>query len=422
MSKSKKIILIVVGAILFLFLTFVGLVLRGLFEVDKQIEEAWYSRIAKNDATEYYEEKYGEKFVVTGTNAIYSGGFMFDSGSFTGYVVVESESCNVLWHNGECWDNKQYDEICQAIKEKYFYDKTLGTNPEISVDVAYLTMDQGDAAGYLDYDYLKDYYDGDIESFIAENTPTLNSYAYYDGYPENADEYREIVDKKLNEILQDFKDADVAIYVFDPRLDLPEMEYSCYEYKRDGSLPFGDDYMEMIVGVRTNSAFENSERGYVLYETNWNEIDEYTAICDIRSDEPLTESDYIFKKSDLYKNETAIRGRYSGVKDINPMVITRPVYDLGLASREDIFLRLDREYYEINENTAPLLVFEQGQEKVLKYVTVGWVRGKYTDFDSDDSWYYLDDECLYLYIGNVMPNLYDAKLTFVNISEIVLDK
>ncbi|MBQ5319529.1 MAG: hypothetical protein J6K17_10570 [Oscillospiraceae bacterium] len=427
MSKSKKIILIVVGAILFLFLAFVGFVLWELFEVDKQIEEAWYSRIAKNDAAEYYEEKYGEKLVVTDMDVIYSGGFMFDSGIFTGYVLMYAENCRVLWYNGECWDNKQNDEICQAITEKYFYDETLGAIREITVNVEYNDYFKDFVYGGLQ-NYAKGYFDGDLERFIAENSPYLECYVYYDGYPEKAEKYREIIENKLNEITTDFTYAEAAIYVFDPTLDLPEMKYKCMIDRVDHlEVPTGERYMEMITGGKTRTEYglsmkDKEKQEYALYETNWNMIDEYTAICDVLSDKPLDKSDYTFIQTDIHKNETALRGRYSGVESTNPIVITNPVYKVGLASDNDVFLRLDREYYEITENTAPLLVFEQGQEKVLKYVTCGWGKGDYNDIDDHNSWFYLDEEYLYLYIDSTTLYILDPRLTFVNISEIVLDK
>ena len=418
MRKRKKAGIIVSVIVTALILPMVVLVF--LLSVDGIYLDMYAKNaviVSKSEAVEYIEKKYGETDRVLSAEALYSGGgFMSGTWRHVSAVKVNFKGYTVLASAEAFCDDRQYEEICSAVLNRYFDGTGLGSSFTGSVSV-----DFSEITGITDSDTCTSaYFDGDIDKFIAENKPGLSASITYEGYTDKRDEYRKLLNDKFTQLENDFNSEDlwVTILVKNPGLDLPAMPYECTLGGKKRSIPQYDEYMELIA------------LGYIRYDkkdilqTSFCQIDEYTAVSDdsnpIRSIQEVT-----FEAVDLSDNTTVYRGRFKwdDRKDENVLTIRDEGWRISLSDRRvyDVLLRLDREHYGITDTTIPLIVADitlrtdaanDIWETHRYYLTVGY--GNYTNVDTNtDDWYYLDDEYLYLKISRVQADLNsDWILTF----------
>lgn len=408
----KKIIVIAVSVVGFVILILALLVLWALFGdyIKVKVQTAAKTPEAKSAAVKYVEEKYGDRpKKILGTESIYSiRGPIIGTPCFEG-VAVKLDVCEVRVlfdeDTGELkkdciTDNRQYNEINTAVKKYVFDDEKLGSSYEGYARVYF--------SSYSDeWEFTSVYFDGDAEKFIKAVKPQISADITYEGYPEKRDEYRELIDNKINEIKKYFyiDGTDIAIYVHNPELDLPEGRNKSKNYNEGSSVggikQIGyESYLELIAYGYTGHHGEN-----IIIQTQFCDVDGYTAISNQRV--PMSSSRaFVFEETSL-DDTYEYRSSYSrNDSDENNLKIRDKAYKIRFGDKkyDEILLRLDRNYYNITENTIPLLVVsaeENGEVKRL-YRCLGY--GQYDSGMFD--WQYLDDNYLYLHIDSISVSSY----------------
>lgn len=421
MTKKKKIVIGVFASIAAVILAFVLLIFWAFYGdgIKLRFNTAVHTPAAKAAAKEYIEEKYGEKAVFSESKPItYSPEIMFAPSIFAG-ISFQADGYEVrVYYNdhdlaaeladGECFicDNRQYDDICTAFEEKYLNDTILGASYKLNG----LSLDFNECSGYKDaLSFTSGYFDGDIEKLLRGSDAKISASVTYEGYTEKRGEYRKLLNDKLYEIYDIMgQNASVFIYIHDPALSLPEMPYKAVDKARIQAEPRYEDYMELIAYGYTANPSEFDKYPHV-FMTEWYEIDEYTSISDDLN--PIRwEADFVFRQVDMSDNTVAYRGRYKHDDRADKNILT--VRDNGYRvhfndSRrlDNIFLRLDREHYNITDKTIPLITADWDGKRF--YLTVGYGNGENTVVDTNyEDWYYLDDEFLYLYINSLHSDFF----------------
>ena len=402
MTEKEKRIITVVTVILpsvVISVIFGIMMLLGNLELsaDKKMYEA--------QAARYVKEKYGDSPKLLSSSASHyrkNGGARKVDG-----IIVFFDGFEVNIDGDRIGDNRQYDEICAAIEEHYINDSELGSSYSGKWTITYCSND------YRSF-FTRTYYDGDIEKFVSEAKVTLCGEITYEGYPEKRDEYRKLLTDKMAEINRAFDRTneknndylDFTIYIHDPTLKLPEMTH---KYDRETLFPSYEEYFENIAFAYTGYTFYSSG-GHVsrlrtaVYQPEFFEIDEYTAIADDMT--PIvSENEIVFEEVDLSDKIVAYPERYKFSHDWEKLKLTTRDHGwkMSLVDHEDyyILLRLDREHYSITDTTVPLIVADQvwAQQENHYYITVGYFDNKHYDYEEGD-WYYMDDDNLYLYINS----------------------
>ena len=365
---------------------------------------------AKAAAAGYIEKKYGEKAIFSKSEPITrASGYIFPERYFVGIELTADNYTVMVYFNEDepvIIDDRQYDEICSAVKEHFFDDKSLGYSYEInnfSLDF-YKKLEDG-IHDKRDTRFTSVYFDGDIEKFLREATAEISADVTYEGYPEKRNEYRNILNNKLEYIYPFFGEEDSRVYLFihDPNVNLSEVKNKYVNSSRIYRIPRYEEYMELIACGYT------SKDGIKVLQTEWYQIDEYTAISsDIKP--IVSRKDFIFEQVDLSDNTAA----YSEWHNDNILKIRDTGYNADFTDKKsngnEIFLRLDRKHYKITDKTIPLLVADgtgNWQGKRL-YTSIGY--GQYESKDED--WYYLDKDYLYLYINGTYVGFSNAYITF----------
>lgn len=428
MSKKKKIIIIVIGVIgglIVLLGVYICWAIWGGYNGDIALAFKTNAELIKARSTvkEYISDKYGEKAEIISTKAHFGGGSWFTGPLYLEAIEISLPGYIVMIKGGRVCDNRQYEEICSAVQERFFDDTDLGSSYTGSLSVLYseVTGISEDA-----YHCTSVYFDGDIERFLYRSNAGVSATYVYEGYPDKSGDYRKLLEDKLSELEYYCNDKDlrVTIHIKNPGVDLPEMPYA-REINRDNKMrqvPMYDEFMELIACAYINQYDFEPYNCTVLQPDFW-QIDEYTAVSDnaapIRSDKEI-----LFEQVDLSDNTTVYRGRYKhdDRKDENILTIRDTGWRINLPDRKlyNVFLRLDRAHYNITDTAIPLIVSDLTRrdnplsewETKRYYLTVGY--GNYRDVDTNlDDWYYLDDKYLYLRISRVQSDLNnDWILTF----------
>lgn len=416
---AKKIIIGVFAAIGALILAFVLFVVWAFYgdDIKIDIEANTAAPAAKASAIKYVNEKYGEKPTVLSTKPIFHiVGYMFGSGkSFVGTSVNFDGYTVKVYDNGIICDNRQYDDICAAFEEKYFNNTDLG----LTYDLSGLSIDFNEAEIYKgdEGEYTSKYFDGDIEKLLSGSDAEISASVTYEGYFEKCDEYRKLLNDKLYEIYDIVGERScVFIYIHNPNLALPEMPYKAVDKARFNAKLRYEDYMELIAYGYTTDPSEFDKYPHV-YMTEWYDIDEYTSISD-DLDPIRSEYDFVFEQVDLSDNTNVYRGRYKydDRADKNILTIRDGGYNVHFDDSrrlDSIFLRLDRDRYNITDKTIPLIVADWDGKRF--YLTVGYGDSENTVVDTNyEDWYYLDEKYLYLYITSLHSDFYpnEWRLTF----------
>lgn len=374
---------------------------------------------AKAAAAGYIEKKYGEKAVFSKAEPITrASGYIFPERYFVGIELTADNYTVMVYFNEDepvIIDDRQYDEICSAVKEHFFDDKSLGYSYEInnfSLDF-YKKLEDG-IHDRRDTRFTSVYFDGDIEKFLREATAEISADVTYEGYPEKRNEYRNILNNKLEYIYPFFGEEGSLVYLFihDPNVNLPEIKNKYVNSSRIYHIPRYEEYMELIACGYT------SKDGIKVLQTEWYDIDEFTAIsCEFSP--VLSDNAFIFGETDLSDNTTVYRGvyKYDDRAEENILQIRDISYIVDLTDRKSggntVFLRLDRNHYGITDKTVPLLVADgtgNWQGKRL-YTSIGY--GSYDSKELD--WYYFDDNYIYLYINGMHVDVWDAYLAFADV-------
>ncbi|MCM1328552.1 MAG: hypothetical protein NC253_03850 [Ruminococcus sp.] len=233
MSRKKKIILTVVCSFAALFLIVVLIVVWALFgdSIKTGVQSAFYTRGAKIAASEYIEEKYGEKPIrLSKTDTI-----VYVTGSFWGTVHFEGIALEADGYEirvffdrdtGKLYsiiDNRQYDEIRAAVKDYLFNDENLGSSYDGFVFLSF-------SEEYEKCLGTSVYFDGDVEKFLKDAAPAVSADITYWGYPEKNGKYKELLNGFLNGLKDTVKISwqGVSLFIQDPAQELPEKEKGYY--------------------------------------------------------------------------------------------------------------------------------------------------------------------------------------------------
>ena len=377
---------------------------------------------AKQSAAEYIADKYGVSDKPSSSEFIYTGGGLFGPPRRVAATKVDFEGYSVIMNDGVMCDNRQYGDICDAIKKEFIDDKSLGASFTGEAKPIFAVLPETDCS-----EYTADHFGGNIRQFLGKNPAALSAYITYEGYPEKRDKYRDILNDKFSCLSKVFdgENSNITLLVKSPGLELPKSEHKLTDETKKYPIPRYEDYMELLacgyMGVQ--NFFEEDKTK--VYSTEFYELDEYTAVSD--EVQPITDASEVnYETVDLSDNTTALRGRYRYDSHANEetLNIRNSGIKISLNGRGayNMLVRLDREHYNIDKDTVPLIVsdFETRDPNsfdsfVLNryYLTVGYKLSDMTDANYDD-WYYLDDKYLYLYISSVQSdfNSNDFVITF----------
>ena len=407
METSK--ILVIVGIVLILLIPVIVILLFPPFRNNILLKIQAKAELPKAErkAVAYIKKKYGETPDILSSEPLSVGVSwkLFERMIYAYKININGYS--VIVEGETVVDDRQYEEICAAVTDKYFDDKRLGS----SFTVNHLSV--GFPGEIIRHgEYTSAYFDGDIEKFIAETDPAVRISVTYEGYSEKRGEYRQLISDKFTELNNAVKGLTMSVFIHDPELDLPKMSHKANDSSSVWSAPKYEEYMELIAcGI-------SEKDGAAIYQTGFYEIDKYTAVSDDVT--PIISKDEItFEPVDLSDNTTAYRMLgYDSKKDRNAFLTTRSDgWRIELADRKlyNILLRLDRKHYGIKDSTIPVLVSDV--EKVLPperlkethrfYTSVGYGAVSADGHIAADTrdWYYLDDEYLYLWIYSYPSNL-----------------
>ncbi len=119
--SKKKVVMIVVGAFLALFLIAAIVFVCVLTDQPKIFI---MSMSARHSASEFIKNKYGEKLYVEKTEPYYSTGSLFSQ--LAGTIVYSEDGYIVVVTDGGCSDDKQYELIKSDFCDKYLGGSALG--------------------------------------------------------------------------------------------------------------------------------------------------------------------------------------------------------------------------------------------------------------------------------------------------------
>lgn len=391
MSKVKKIVIISVTA---LVAALIVLLIVTYCDLTDQPKAALMTYSAKQTAKEYMREKYGDSPLIIDTDPIYSGGFMFDRGNLEG-ILINYNGFQAEVVNGEVRDNRQNEDIIAAFDKKYLRNNELFSEMT-GTSVSLLFADAETGA-----DLTSIYFDGNIDEFLRAAKPRISVRASGVGYAGKNEEAPVEIRKMLENISAACPDEySIFIKVTDPQKDLPEMPNK----HGSGGLKYPPDayeeYMELMAYGEAHS--DSNDSGINIYQTHFYDIDDYTAISAVDAEAPLTSMrEVYFEKVNYSENLTAYRGvyKYDDHADENILTIRPEGFTAKIGDRRQPFLlRLDRKHYEIGDSTIALRVTDTLKNSAWQgkrlYVSLGFY-----PYDCDfDSWYYITDDYLYLYV------------------------
>lgn len=402
MTKRKKILIVTLSAI---GIAIIATITAFYCSVTNQPAEPIETISARSKAAAYIKEKYGDSPFILSADPVYSGGFLFDRGRLLG-AVVHFNGFDALVAEDQITDNRQYGEIVAAFTEKYL----SGNEIYSEVTECTVSFDFGVRASSMNYnDFNSRYFDSDISEFLGLTNPKLIVTLEGRGFHEKRAETPALLYETLERIYRSTGgEIRVYAYVYDPEADLPDM---LLEYNPNSALRYPpkryDDYMELIAAGSIDRHELTDE--IVVQRPSFYEIDAFTAISDNDITSHITsEQDFFFAPADFSENTTVYRGRYKYDDHAEENVLTIRENGLycGINTRlHDFILRLDREHYDITDNTIALRVTspataEKWVGKRL-YISFG-----YDGYDSDEyHWYYMDDKYLYLYVPYLCPDL-----------------
>lgn len=411
MSKSQK-AWIVSGIVLLVLILPITVLAFLIFkdDISLALDAQKAMRQAKLEAVEYIENKYGERDRVLSAEVIYSGGGFMGGDRRVSAVEVHFDDYTVIASKENFFDDRQYDEICSALLDKYFDDDGLGSSFTGNLYVTFL-----ESCNIGSGHYTSVFFDGDIKKFVKAAQLTLHANYTYMGYPEKSGEYRKLLNDKFKEMYGLFGSdgLDVTIFIKDPNMELPEMPHKAINEHHIYKMPRYEEYMELIACGRTDSHRRDEYMEYVrIFHTEFYEIDEYTAISD--DSNPIV-SDHVvtFQPTDLSDNTTVYGGVYRNGDPAEWSVLTTRdegwLVDVAHLRWDSIFLRLDREHYGITDTTIPLIVNDLNVrsyedfdtwETHRFFMTVGYSYKEGVVDTNYMDWYYLDDDYLYLWIDS----------------------
>ncbi|MGN1090136.1 MAG: hypothetical protein ACI4Q6_07000 [Huintestinicola sp.] len=404
-KKLKKAVIIALSAF---FLIIVTLAVMLWCSLNDQPRIFFETRTARSRAVKYYSDKYGKAPDITEISPIYSGGFMFDNGTLLAMKVSTSEGDIIVeTDDGIITDNIQYDEIVDAVRERYVDTAALLSEcNDSSIYILFNSPENQVCDGVYD-DVTSRYFDGDIEAFLKAEQPYISLNMSGMGYSGRNEEYPDMIKSELDRLYETVPcGISASVTVFDPELQLPEMPDKSF---RDGEKY--SEYMELIAkGSMVTD--ENGEASTVISQKHFYDIDEFTAISVDYTDHWITShDDFTFEKTDLSELLTVHPGRYKYDyrKDENILTIRPEGLYLELDEErrlDDCLIRLDREHYNITDNTMALMVTEKldgsAWDGQRLYVSFG-----YEGYECDgELWYYLDDKYYYLYKTHLVTDLY----------------
>ncbi len=389
--SKKKVVFIVAGAFLALFLIAAIVFVCALTDQPKIFI---MSMSARHTASEYIKDKYGEKLDVEKTVPYYSYSFLFPE--LAGTIVYSEDGYIVVVTDDGCSDDKQYELIKSDFCDKYLSGSALGLPVNYE---AYLFEP------IEDHFCTEELYDGDIASFLQAVGDDVRVNVDYKVTVDDLQDYKIIAESIFSDIDADCNYCNGTIRIFDADA-CGEEEYDSYKdsvFKRKLSCEY----------------YSGSKTSFV--ETKFVEVDGFTASYSCRSGQAFS-----LTEKDMSENTEAYPAYSENAK---PLKIRDTAYSFNADNNYDLFLRLDRNYYNITEKTVPLMVSDVIADSTYYQRSGDWV-GKRSYYSVDyppyapqsvesspinGCDYFLDQDYLYLYIGCMTVDNLGAYLAFADI-------
>lgn len=403
MNKKLKITLIVIGIILaaiLLFNPFSLWIISALFEegIDDTAEFTGEND-CRSAAQIYLKEKYNGRYTFFPSDS--EQDFDYDGLHHSGYIKYLNHDGHVIYVLKEgnaitCYDNYQYEEIVQAIKEHYFTAPELG---EIE-NIILAFYDAGSGERISCSNCVNDYFDGSIEELISGcEHPKIYFTAVYNGSEKDAELYEERIYDKFIELNTAFYKSEGFIYVKDPDFDsskitdggdYPKVFQLTDDYYGPGKghtspMPMGAEYLSLYAGVTNDDEYKRFDDDHFFsMPVKFRELDEFTsAAYNVNvslTPDSIGDRTVLSEKNHMYKprpKET-------------PLKINDVIYRVDFSSTGGnyAFLRLDKSHYGITDDTVPLAILKPSSGKYVNEI-------HYTEMKN----YWYDDKYMYIAVS-----------------------
>lgn len=372
--------------------------------------------IAAEMASDFIQKKYGDRYSaeLETVKSSYSFGYGGESlfHSVDGYVLCIKKDDDYSFY-----DSYQYEEIKAAVGndiESYFSDHSGKL-----INSAFAVCEQHYYSDDTNCYMFSSYFDGDIDKFINSNDLSIQGYVTLEGEKSHTPEYIDDMERVFEDYEVNFSQVSLHIKVKDKGITLPDLPNGNYSdffsdddeqnnsvYIRNEDIPAGGKFLEsLVLGYSRPSEYYSAGQERKMYSLNFQPYDENTdiSICQIDSQErnkPLSLSVFDLDGISVWKDD---------LKHQNPKSTETPLKLNGMAlkinysGRDYPVIKLNREFYNLSENSVPLLLEEYGGIFTgnTYYQTLGWVgdaQGEtITNRDlSFGGWYYMNEDFFYI--------------------------
>lgn len=344
-------------------------------------------KAARNGVSDYFYGKYSEYPEIADVEPVwdYYGYIIPDTKVFSGNVIMEEKSC-VIYYNDvtkKFYDSRQYDDICSALTDKYFADEELGTNAYADIELEY---DSQLCREKKTKNCTNAYFDGDIDGFLESAPCRISADIYYDGYPETGSGYIKLIEEQLDKLTKEFSNGKFSVNIKEPGLNLkyPKLFFEGMAYYGVSS-----DYCGLIARGEGSKG-----KPYSINFTKWCSLDDFTDMADISANIRADGSCFSFETDDSYDGKKV--QTYSSGGD--EYVLKGTAYKFRNSKSKDIFIRLDREKYMLDDNKIPIIVKKTNDGKLKPYLISTIRYGMLGNMEiMPDSWYMTDENYMYIY-------------------------
>ena len=317
----------------------------------------------KENASLYYEEKYGEKMGrIKKELSVSFDEDLYTNTKYNEGVAFEINNGYVIWDGYRFTDTIQSDKITKDIKSNFIdtaRNKIL-EQKEIK-EVIFIDKTVITACAFEEYMAFKDYYNGNIIDYVKSDKITIDLGEVHILLNSDCD-YQTVVDNVLEE-LKEYFSIDIEIYVYD--ID------AYNKYYRNGI----DNISHIQKGTVAKYATVSSQNIWYTYETI-EAIDGVFFISD-KAEVELTESDVIIEKINLDKNYHEIIER-ADIELLSPCIYKITVSDkiknetggcLSILVNKDVWK--DGFFYEI-ENGSNLVFCRSSLENNVDFSDISF--------------------------------------------------
>ena len=242
----------------------------------------------KENASLYYEEKYGEKMgrIKKELNVSFDEDLYINT-KYNEGVAFEINNGYVIWDGYRFTDTIQSDKIIKDIRSN-FIDAAINKILEQKEIEEFVFINETviTTCAFEEYMAFRDYYNGNITNYVKSDKITIN-FGEVHILLNNDCDYQTVINNVLEE-LKEYFSIDIEIYVYD---------VDAYnKYYKNGV----DNTSHIQKGTVAKYTTDSSENIWYTYET----VEAISGVLFIsdKAEVELTEDDVIIEKIDLDKN------------------------------------------------------------------------------------------------------------------------